>query len=118
MKTIRLLMILVLMGCFFGVTSYASETDVRIEKTKDREGAFVQGPALEKKTKQGFLDKLFTPLGDGLLGVARGASHSAGVVSDAVILSVQKVGDFSLAPIFRALDIKKHLASEKKNTAS
>lgn len=91
----------------FMVPVFAENASVQIQKTEDRTGAALT-PAAPRKTSSGnnAVDRFFSLVETGIMGVAEPVSDWAGKGADAVTLGVEKTGSFIFARGFRAIDLK------------
>ena len=85
----------------------ADESNVAIQKTGGRTEAVVSSKGItEQKPRKKLLTRIISAPGDGIVGLGRLSSSIAGKITDATVKSVQTIGGFLFAPVFKTLDIQ------------
>ena len=85
----------------------AEEPKVEIQKVEGRTEALVASQVTsEPKPHRKFLERVISAPGDAVVATARLSSRIVGEIADHSAHTVQKVGGFLFAPLFKTVDIQ------------
>ena len=117
MKRTALISLVLILG--FILPLMAQDSNVQIQKAEDRTGAVVTTHAAAKKpTDNNVVDRFFSVIEKGIMGVATPTSYWTGKAVDQVTVGFEKVGTVIFSRFFRALDLKTKFEARGKATES
>ena len=100
------------------LTAVAEDSNVQIQKSEDRTGAVGTAQKAARKQVSGNpVDRLFSVLETGIMGMAAPASHWSGKAVDGVVFGVEKTGTVLFSRFFHLVDLKGKWTSSKKTTS-
>ena len=108
MRTAKKITIIFLVSLFVTTLLWAAEEpEVAIQKTEGRTEAVVSSAGkTEQKPQKKPLTRIISAPGDAIVGIGKLSSSIVGKITDTTVRSVQTVGGFLFAPVFKTLDIQ------------
>ncbi len=99
-----------------GLAFAEEEPKVAIQKTEGRLEAIVSSqPASSPTPKKNVFKKIVSAPGDIIVTTGRVSSSVTGKIADVCVKSVQTVGGFLLAPIFKTLDLQTKIQEKQRS---
>ena len=102
----------------FVLPAMAQDSNVQIQKAEDRTGAVVTTHTTAKKPRDNnWVDRFFSVIETGVMGVATPTSYWTGKAVDGVTIGFEKTGTVIFSRFFHAVDLKNKLKTGKKESS-